>query len=65
MLRADGAIFSLEDDAELVVFRAIRSGLDVLARYEVASSPTWAQPTLAGERLYVKDVSNLTLWTLN
>jgi outer membrane protein assembly factor BamB len=64
IVRAGDTIFSLEDDAERVVFRASRTGFEVLRRYEVAQSATWgAQPTISGSRLFVKDVSMLTLWT--
>jgi hypothetical protein len=31
----------------------------------VAESETWTQPTISGSRIFVKDVSNLALWTLN
>ena len=58
-------IFSLEDDAELVVLRSSRTEFEPLERYDVAASATWAQPTLRGNRLYVKDVSSLTLWTFD
>lgn len=61
---ADDTIFSLEDDGELLVIDHSRTGLDVVARYDVASSATWTQPTLSGNRIYVKDVSTLTLFTL-
>ena len=63
LLRVGEAIFSLEDDAELVVLRGSRAGFEPLQRYEVATSSTWAQPTLRGNRLYVKDESALRLWT--
>ena len=65
ILRAGGTIFSLEDDAELVVLASSRSEFAPVERYDVATSATWTQPTLAGNRLYVKDVSSLTLWTLD
>ena len=64
-LRVGDAIFSLEDDAELVVLGSSRSEFEPLERYQVATSATWAQPTLRGNRLYVKDVSSLTLWTFD
>jgi outer membrane protein assembly factor BamB len=64
IVRAGSTIFSLQDDADLVVFRASRTGFDVVKRYQVADSATWAQPAIAGNRLFVKDVSTLTLWTL-
>ncbi len=37
----------------------------ILERYEVATSAPWAQPTISGSRVFVKDVSTLALWTLN
>ncbi len=61
---AGTTIFSLEADAELVVFPTSRTGFEPVQRYEVATSATWAQPTLAGNRMFVKDVESLTLWTV-
>ena len=58
-------IFSLEDDGELVILRASRTAFDVVRRYTVAQSATWTQPTISGNRLYIKDVSTLALWTLD
>ena len=63
IVRAGDTIFSLEDDAELVIVRNSRTGFEPLERYEVATSATWAQPAISGNRLFVKDVSSLTLWT--
>lgn len=63
-VRAGDTIFALEDDAEMVVLNASRVNFDPVRRYEVASSETWAQPTISANRVYVKDVSSLTLWTL-
>jgi outer membrane protein assembly factor BamB len=64
MVSAGQIIFALEDDGELVVTRASRSGFDVVKRYAVADSATWAQPAISGDRIYVKDLAHLTLWTL-
>ncbi len=64
IVRAGDTIFALEDDGEMVVMKASRTGMNVLRRYDVADSQTWAQPTISGSRVYVKDVSNLTLWTM-
>ena len=64
MARAGGTIFSLEDDGELVVMRASRTGFEPVAQYQVATSATWAQPAISGGRIFVKDVSSLTLWTI-
>jgi outer membrane protein assembly factor BamB len=65
MVLAGTAILSLEDDGELVVMKASREGMEVLRRYDVADSATWAQPVIATERLLVKDVAHLALWTFN
>ena len=61
---AGSTIFSLEDEAELLVVGHSRTGFEVLGRYEVADSPTWTQPTVSGNRIFVKDVSTLTLFVL-
>ena len=63
--RAGSAILSLEDDAELVVIARDRARFNPVQRYEVADSETWTAPTLSGDRLFVKDVLTLTLWTLD
>ncbi len=65
ILRSGNTILSLEDDAELVVIAHSRSAFTPVKRYEVADSETWTQPTLSGNRLFIKDISSLTLWTLD
>jgi outer membrane protein assembly factor BamB len=65
LVRAGAVLFSLENDGELVVFRTSASGLEELRRYKVADADTWAQPAISGNRVFVKDVSMLTLWTIN
>ena len=61
---AGRTLFSLEDDGELVVMRASRTGLEQVTSYEVATSATWAQPAISRNRIFVRDVSTLALWTL-
>ena len=63
--RAGDTVFSLEDDGELMVLRLDRTQFEPLARYTVATSETWAQPVVSGNRVFVKDVSSLTLWTID
>lgn len=62
--KAGDVLFLLNDDAELVVARTDPSKLDVIRRYTVADSVTWAQPVVSGSRLFIKDSSSLALWTL-
>jgi len=65
ILRSGQTVFSLEDDAELLVLKNSRSAFDPQEVYDVADSETWTLPTLSGNRLFVKDVSNLMLWTID
>lgn len=65
MSRAGNLVFSLENDGELIVLRASQTGLEPLRRYKVAEMDTWAQPVISSNRIFVKDVSTLALWTLN
>jgi outer membrane protein assembly factor BamB len=65
ILHAGDVVFSLQDDGDLVVFRRGPSAVEQVRRYKVADSETWTQPTISGNRIFVKDVSNLALWTLN
>ncbi len=58
-------LLSLENDGELVVARATRNAFEPLRRYKVAETETWTMPAYSGNRIFVKDVSNLTLWTVN
>jgi len=64
ILRSGETIFVLENDAELVIVQNSRSGFEPLMRYDVATSETWTQPAISGKRFFVKDVSSLTLLTL-
>jgi outer membrane protein assembly factor BamB len=65
IIRAGAVVFSLEDDGELVVFQGSPTSFEVLRRYKVADQETWTQPVISGNRIFVKDVSTLALWTLN
>ena len=62
---ASPLVFSLEDDGELVVLRTSQTAFDQVKRYKLADTATWTQAAYSGNRIFVKDVSNLTLWTLN
>lgn len=63
--RAGDLVFSMESDGELVVIRSNPRAFEPLKRYKVADAETWSQPAISGNRIFVKDVSSLTLWTLN
>jgi outer membrane protein assembly factor BamB len=65
IVRAGQTIFALQDDSELVIVRHSRTRFDPITRYDLASSATWTQPVISGNRVFVKDVSSLALWTID
>jgi outer membrane protein assembly factor BamB len=65
IVRAGNILFSLEDDSELVVIRHSRERFEPITRYKVAASETWTQPVISGNRIFVKDVSTLSMWTMD
>jgi outer membrane protein assembly factor BamB len=64
IVKAGNLLLLLDDDGELIVARSSRNGFEPLKRYTVADSATWAQPTVSGNRIFVKDVASLSLWTV-
>jgi hypothetical protein len=65
VVRAGNLWFALDTLGELKVIRANPKQFDIVTRYDVADSPTWAQPVLSGQRVIIKDLSSVALWTLN
>ena len=63
IVRAGNTVFSLQDDGELVILEAGTTAFEPVARYEIGSD-TWAQPSISGNRVFVKDVSSMSLWTV-
>jgi outer membrane protein assembly factor BamB len=63
--RSGELFLSLEDDGELIVARNSKTGFEPLHRYKVSDAATWTQAAYSGNRVLVKDVSSLALWTLN
>jgi outer membrane protein assembly factor BamB len=64
VVKAADLLFLLNDDGELIVAKASRTAFEPLKRYTVAESSTWAQPAISGNRIFIRDVSTLTLWTI-
>lgn len=62
-LATDEVIFALTTDSELIAFRPSEK-FEVLARYHVADTPTWAHPVIVGRRILVKDRKSLAMWTM-
>ena len=65
IVRTGDVWFALDTQAELKVIRANPKQFEIVKRYDVADSATWAQPVLSGQRVFIKDLSTISLWTLN
>ena len=62
LIRTGKVIWCLTTEAELIAFADTASKFEVLARYKVAETPTWAHPVILSGGVLVKDESKLTLW---
>lgn len=65
VMKLNDLLFLLNDDGELIVAKSNPAGLETIQRYTVAENATWAQPVLSGNRVFVKDLTTLALWTLD
>lgn len=65
VVRAGDLWFALDTLAELKVVRANPKQFEILKRYDLADSATWAPPVLSGQRVFIKDLSAISLWTVN
>jgi outer membrane protein assembly factor BamB len=65
IVKAADFLFVLTDDGRLSIARSTPGGFVPMKTYTVADSATWAPPVISGNRVFVKDVSTLALWTLN
>ena len=57
-------LLALTSDSNLLVFKPSNKEYMEVAKIKVAESPTWAPPIIVGNRVFVKDQSTLTLWTI-
>jgi hypothetical protein len=65
VLRSGNELFIQTVDGELIVARTSREKFDIVKRYKVADSATWAHPVLFDRHLLVKDANSLLLWSLS
>ncbi len=64
MVISGNTIFSLTNDANLIVTSATDKSATPLKTYSVASSQTWAHPAVVGNRILVKDENMLSMWAI-
>jgi outer membrane protein assembly factor BamB len=64
LVRVDDRLLVLKTDGELLLIAADPAGLKVVGRSQLSESPVWAHLALADLRIFVKDDSHLTAYSL-
>jgi outer membrane protein assembly factor BamB len=64
IVAAGGVLLYLTNDAQLMIVRDSGNGFELVRKYEVAGSPTWAHPVVVGQGILVKDEKTLAFWGL-
>jgi outer membrane protein assembly factor BamB len=62
IVSAGSVLLLLTTDADLLVFRKSDKAFDLVRKYSVAGSPTWAHPVVLGHGILIKDATTLALW---
>ncbi len=57
------SLLTLKDDGELIVAKPSGKAFELIRRYKVADSATWAHPLPIPGGLVIKDVSTLAFWS--
>jgi outer membrane protein assembly factor BamB len=64
MLIAGNTLFSLTNEASLIITSASDKAATPIRKYTLANSPTWAHPVVAGKRILIKDENALAMFGL-
>jgi outer membrane protein assembly factor BamB len=62
IVAAGSVLLILTPDATLTVARQNDKSFEVVRKYTVADSPTWAHPVVTGRGILIKDATTLALW---
>jgi outer membrane protein assembly factor BamB len=64
IVNAGSVIMALPSNSELIVFKPSGKAYSELASIKVSETPTYAQPVIAGNRVFIKDKEMVTMWTI-
>ncbi len=64
ILDVGSCLMALPSSSELIVYKPSDSGYSELAKIRVAEAESYAHPVISGNRIFVKDVESVTLWTI-
>jgi outer membrane protein assembly factor BamB len=65
VVSAGSCLMALPSNSELIVFKPSDKAYSELAKIKVSATAVYAHPVVAGNRIYIKDQDNVTLWTLD
>jgi outer membrane protein assembly factor BamB len=61
---AGPVLIALLEKTGLIVYKPNAKQFEEVARYKVSETPIYAQPVIAGNRIFIKDKEAVTLWTI-
>ena len=64
ILDVGSCLMALPSSSELIVYKPSESGYSELAKIKVAEAESYAHPVISGNRIFVKDLESVTLWTI-
>src|SRR5262245_6542355 len=65
IIDAGSVLLALTPSSQLIAYEPSDKQYTELARIKVADTQTYAQPVVAGKRVFVKDQDSVTLWTID
>jgi outer membrane protein assembly factor BamB len=65
ILDAGADLIALTPKRNLIVFQPSDKAYTEVASIKVADTDTYAQPVLAGDKLFIEDQDSVTLWTMD
>jgi outer membrane protein assembly factor BamB len=63
IVSAPGVLLAVTTNSELIAWIPSTAGFKEIARYDVADTPTWAHPAVAGRQIVIKDADSVEAWT--
>jgi outer membrane protein assembly factor BamB len=64
MLVSPSSLIVLKNDGEMLVAKPSGKSFELIRRYTVADSPTWAHPLVLADGVVIKDLKTLTRWSV-
>jgi outer membrane protein assembly factor BamB len=64
MLVSPSSLIVLKNDGEMLVAKPSGKSFELIRRYTVADSPTWAHPLVLADGVVIKDLKALTRWSV-